>query len=78
MPRSGRLGLYAPERGGLELLDLRSGATLQTLIGRVAEGVFSTTALFTHDDRHVAYYHAGRKSVRVFRVADGTQVRTVR
>lgn len=71
---SGSLGLYAPDRGGLELLDLKTGSTVRTLIPRVAEGVFSTISLFTADDRHVVYYHSGRRSIRVFRVSDGKQI----
>ena len=69
--RSGQLGLYAPEQGGLELLSLRTGNTIQVLIPRIAEGVFSTITLFANDDKHLVFYHSGRKSIRLFRVGDG-------
>jgi len=59
------------------LLDLVTGATLRTFIPRIAEGVFDVVTLFTEDDRHVVYYHSGKKSVRVFRVSDGKQVGAV-
>ncbi|XP_076047272.1 NACHT and WD repeat domain-containing protein 2 [Oratosquilla oratoria] len=65
--RDGRYGLYAPARGGLELLELRRGTSVRTLIPRVAEGVFSVMCLFTKTDEYVLYYHGGRKTIRVFR-----------
>jgi len=71
---NGKFGLYAPDRGGLELLDLKTGLTVHCLIPRVAEGVFSTISLFTGSDQHVVYYHSGRRSIRVFRVSDGRQI----
>lgn len=72
--RDGRCGLYSPSRGGLEMLDLKTGSRLLTLIPRVAEGVFSTRSIFTANDQHIVYYHSGRRSVRVFRVTDGVQI----
>lgn len=71
---NGQLGLYAPDRGGLEVLDLKTGMTVHCLIPRIAEGVFSTISLFTGDDNYVVYYHSGRRSIRVFRVIDGKQI----
>jgi NACHT domain- and WD repeat-containing protein len=71
---NGQLGLYAPDRGGLEVLDLKTGNTVHCLIPRIAEGVFSTISLFTGNDMHVVYYHSGRRSIRVFRVTDGKQI----
>lgn len=65
--RDGRYGLYAPARGGLELVELRHGTSVRTLIPRVAEGVFSVICLFTRTDEYVLYYHGGRKTIRVFR-----------
>lgn len=72
--RDGRLGLCAPNRGGLELVDLKTGAVVFTLIPRVAEGVFGVRTLFSANDSHVIYYHSGKRSIRVFRVADGRQI----
>lgn len=72
--KDGRLGLCAPSRGGLELIDLKTGDTVYTLIPRVAEGVFSTRTLFSVNDNHVIYYHSGKRSIRVFRVSDGEQI----
>ena len=63
----GRYGLYAPARGGLELLELKNGTSVKTLIPRIAEGVFSVICLFTKTNDYVLYYHGGRKTVRVFR-----------
>ena len=70
----GRYGLCAPDRGGLELLDLKTGLTAKCFIPRVAEGVFNSICLFTGNDRHVVYFHSRHLSLRVFRVADGTQI----
>ena len=70
--RDGRFGLYAPARGGLELLELRHGTSVRTLIPRVAEGVFSVICLFTRTDEYVLYYHGGRKTIRVFRFVVNT------
>jgi len=73
----GRLGLYVSLRGAVELVDMTSGHVVQTLIGRVAEGVFPTQTMFTANDKHVVHFHSGRSSVRVFRVDDGKLVRTI-
>jgi len=71
----GRLGLYVSVRGALELIDMSSGYVVRTLIGRLAEGVFTTQTMFTTNNTHVVHFHSGRSSVRVFRVADGKLVR---
>lgn len=71
---TGRYGLFAPNRGGLELLDLKNGKVKHTLIPKVAEGVFTNITLFTCNDQHVVYYHSGHRSIRVFRVSDGKQI----
>ncbi|XP_069948531.1 NACHT and WD repeat domain-containing protein 2 [Cherax quadricarinatus] len=76
--KDGRYGLFAPARGGLELLELRHGTSVRTLIPRVAEGVFSVICLFTRTDEYVLYYHGGRKTIRVFRVADGKMIANYR
>ncbi|XP_069163973.1 NACHT and WD repeat domain-containing protein 2 [Procambarus clarkii] len=76
--KDGRFGLYAPARGGLELLELRHGTSVRTLIPRVAEGVFSVICLFTRTDEYVLYYHGGRKTIRVFRVTDGKMIANYR
>ncbi|KAF2357627.1 WD40-repeat-containing domain [Trinorchestia longiramus] len=74
----GRFGLFAPARGGLELLELRHGTSIHTLIPRVAEGVFAVICMFTKTDEYVLYYHGGRKTIRVFRVADGELIANFR
>jgi WD40 repeat protein len=71
---NGKYGLYAPNRGGMEMLELKTGKVVHTLIPKVAEGVHSTYTLFTKNDQHVIYYHSGRRSIRVFRVTDGRQI----
>ena len=71
---NGKYGLFAPNRGGLELLDLKTGKTVHTLIPRVAEGVFNVSTMFMKNDQHVIYYHSGRRSIRVFRVSNGEQI----
>ncbi|KAK2159956.1 hypothetical protein LSH36_143g06049 [Paralvinella palmiformis] len=71
---NGKYGLYAPNRGGLEMLDLKTGKTIHVMIPKVAEGVFDTMTLFTRNDHHVVYYHCGHRTIRVFRVADGKQI----
>ncbi|KAK4290424.1 hypothetical protein Pmani_036667 [Petrolisthes manimaculis] len=76
--RDGRYGLYAPARGGLELVELRHGTLVRTLIPRVAEGVFSVICLFTRTDEYVLYYHGGRKTIRVFRLSDGRMIANYR
>ena len=74
---SGKYGLYAPTRGGLELLALTKNPdkpTVQTLIPRVAEGVFNVKCMFTKNDRHVVYYHEGHRTIRIFRISDCKQL----
>ena len=43
---------------------MKSGNTLKTLIGAVAEGVNDVTATFTPNGAHVLYYHNGHKTLR--------------
>ncbi len=47
-------------RGGLELLELKTGKTVHVLLPKVAEGVFDVVTMFTKTDRHVIYYHTGQ------------------
>ncbi|XP_071108697.1 NACHT and WD repeat domain-containing protein 2-like [Haliotis cracherodii] len=68
--QNGKIGLYAPLRGGLQLIEVRTGKTVKTMIPKVAEGVFSIKVMFTKNDKHVIYYHSGRRTIRVFRVSD--------
>ena len=75
----GRYGLYAPSRGGLDILDLRHGGTiLRTLIPKIAEGIFTVICKFNATNEYVLYYHSGRKTLRVFRARDGTMIANYR
>ncbi|XP_064214500.1 NACHT and WD repeat domain-containing protein 2 isoform X2 [Tribolium castaneum] len=76
--KDGKYGLYAPSRGGLELLELKKGQTVRTFIPKVAEGVFTIICLFNKTDEYVLYYHSGRKTLRVFRTLDATMVANYR
>ncbi|XP_012943969.1 NACHT and WD repeat domain-containing protein 2 [Aplysia californica] len=69
--QDGKIGLYAPARGGLELINLKSTKTTKVLIPKVAEGVFQVTAFFTQNDKHVVYYHSRHRTLRLFRISDG-------
>ncbi|XP_033222269.1 NACHT and WD repeat domain-containing protein 2 [Belonocnema kinseyi] len=68
--RDGKYTLYAPSRGGLELIELKKGTTVKTYISKVAEGVFTVISMFNRTDEYVLYYHSGRKTIRVFRSSD--------
>ena len=46
-----KYGLYAPSRGGLELLDLKSGKQVKIFIPKIAEGVFDIETLITPNDK---------------------------
>ena len=72
--QNGKLGIFAPIRGGMEMLELKGGKTKFVLIPRVAEGVHAVRTGFTKTDQHVFYYHTGRRSIRMFRVSDGKQI----
>ncbi|KAK3802261.1 hypothetical protein RRG08_004547, partial [Elysia crispata] len=72
--QEGKIGLYAPTRGGLELINLKTTKTTKVLIPKVAEGVFQVTAFFTESDKHVVYYHSRHRTVRVFRISDGKMI----
>lgn len=74
----GKFGLYAPPRGGLELLELRKGTTVKTFIPKVAEGVFTVICMFTEGDEYVLYYHSGKKTLRVFRTSDTQMIANYR
>ncbi|KAL3270705.1 hypothetical protein HHI36_021233 [Cryptolaemus montrouzieri] len=76
--KDGKYGLYAPQRGGLELLELKKGQSVRTYIPRVAEGVFSIICLFNKTDEYVLYYHNGRKTMRVFRTSDAEMIANYR
>ncbi|XP_008551438.1 NACHT and WD repeat domain-containing protein 2 [Microplitis demolitor] len=68
--KDGKYTLYAPSRGGLELVELKKGTTVKTYIPKVAEGVFTVISMFNRTDEYVFYYHSGRKTIRVFRSSD--------
>lgn len=70
----GKYGLYAPTRGGLEIFEFRTGKLVRTLIGKVAEGVYDVITFFTPTNKHVIYYNKGKRTIRVFRAGDGTQI----
>ncbi|CAH2243694.1 jg8754 [Pararge aegeria aegeria] len=72
--RDGKTGLCAPSRGGLDLIELKRGSSVQQLISRAAEGVFSIITMFSSTDDYVFYYHSGRKTLRVFRTLDGKAI----
>lgn len=76
--RDGKFGLYAPSRGGLEMLELRKGTTVKTFIPKVAEGVFTVICLFTVGDEYVLYYHSGRRTLRVFRTSNAAMIANYR
>jgi hypothetical protein len=69
-----KYGLFAPTRGGLEIFEFRTGKTVRTLIGKVAEGVYDVIAFFTPTNTHVIYYNKGKRTIRVFRTVDGLQI----
>ena len=74
----GRYGLYAPPKGGLDLLDLRAGTVKLQLIPKIAEGIFNVICKFNETNEYVLYYHSGRKTLRVFRVVDGAMIANYR
>lgn len=76
--RDGKFGLYAPTRGGLELLELRKGTTVKTYIPKVAEGVFTVICMFTEGDEYVLYYHSGKRTLRVFRTLTSEMIANYR
>ena len=70
----GRWGLAAPQRGGLDLLDMKKGGeVVRTLLQRKGSGVFKVIARFTRTDQHILYYQSGTKAICLFR-RDGTQL----
>ncbi|XP_012269999.1 NACHT and WD repeat domain-containing protein 2 [Orussus abietinus] len=68
--KDGKYTLYAPSRGGLDLVELKKGTIVKTYIPKVAEGVFTVISMFNRTDEYVLYYHSGRKTIRVFRMSD--------
>eukprot|EP00095_Tigriopus_kingsejongensis_P001882 maker-scaffold70_size417918-snap-gene-3.18 protein:Tk01882 transcript:maker-scaffold70_size417918-snap-gene-3.18-mRNA-1 annotation:"leucine-rich repeat and wd repeat-containing protein kiaa1239-like" len=76
--KDGRYGLYAPSRGGLDMLDLRHGTVVRTLIPKIAEGIFNVICKFNETNEYILYYHSGRKTLRIFRVADGVMIANYR
>ena len=76
--KNGQFGLFSPSRGGLDLLDLKHGCVLRTLIPKVAEGIFHVIAQFNETDEYVLYYHSGKKTLRVFRILDGVMIANYR
>ncbi|PRD35569.1 UNVERIFIED_CONTAM: NACHT and WD repeat domain-containing protein 2 [Trichonephila clavipes] len=72
--RDGKYGLVAPNQGGLEVIELRSGKTVKVLIPPVSEGVFAVTAKFNSTDDYVLYYHSGRQTIRIFRISNSKMI----
>lgn len=60
------------------MLDLRHGTVVRTLIPKIAEGIFNVMCKFNETNEYVLYYHSGRKTLRVFRVADGEMIANYR
>ncbi|KAI6199667.1 hypothetical protein M3Y96_00651200 [Aphelenchoides besseyi] len=79
---NGKLGLHAPSaKGGLHIVDMKSGATVKTLIPLKCPTnccVNDVQARFTATDDHVLYYHSGQQTLRAFRVVDGQLIGTFR
>lgn len=71
-------GLFASNRGGLEILELKHGATVRLLIPRVSEGLVNFITGFTATDEYVYYYHAAKRTIRLFRVEDGDMIANYR
>ena len=69
-----RYGLYAPTKGGLELLDLKNGSRVKVFIPKVFDGVFDVDTLITGNDKHLIYYHTGKRTIRVYRISDCKQI----
>jgi len=69
-----KYGLYAPTRGGLELLELKNGTRVKIFIPKVAEGVFEVDTLITGDDKHILYYHTGKRTIRIYRISDSKKI----
>ncbi|XP_023244232.1 NACHT and WD repeat domain-containing protein 2-like [Centruroides sculpturatus] len=76
--RDGKLGLHSPSKGGLELVELRKGTITKVLLPQISEGVFNVVAKFTRSDRHVIYYHSGKRTISLFRVKDGKMIANYR
>ena len=60
------------------MLDLRTAKVCKTLIPKISEGIFDVMAVFNATNEFVLYYHSGRKTLRVFRVADGEMIANYR
>ncbi len=43
-----KFGLYAPGRGGLEVIDLKNGKLVKVLIPKIAEGLYFKTTDRSH------------------------------
>ena len=57
---------------------MKHGYVLQTLIPKVAEGIFNVIAKFNETDEYVLYYHSGHKTLSVFRIPDGDMIANYR
>jgi NACHT domain- and WD repeat-containing protein len=68
LTKDDKFGICAPTRGGLDLIELKGGAKVKTFIPKVAEGVFDVDALLTPNDKHIIYYHSGKRTIRVYNV----------
>ena len=77
--KDGKYGIYAPAKGGLDLLDLHhSGNVAKNLIPKTAEGIHTIICKFNETNEYVLYYHGGRKTLRIFRVNDGVMIANYR
>ena len=74
----GRYGLYAPSKGGLDLVDLRKGIVKMQLLPKVSEGIFNVICKFNASNEYVMYYHAGRNTLRLFRMSDWVMIANYR
>ena len=73
--KDGQLGLTDPSMGGLDVISLKTGMTIHTLVPRSAEGLHpDNKSDFTPSNDHVYFYHSGKQSIRLFRLSDGCKI----
>ena len=66
----GAYGLVTPATGGLEVIDLKSGKKVKTLLPSANEGMFTSSSMFVGGDRYVLYYHGRRYTITLVRMED--------
>lgn len=73
--QDGTLGLVTRENGVLDLVNLKTGEPVKTLIPRQTQVSVEAKMMFAADYQYVVHYHVSRNLIRLFCTTDSKSVK---